>query len=393
MTTPTPSTEFPAHFRWGLSGPAAGFGCAHELPQGPQADDAAWLTDLDGAQRLGANAYRFSLSWPRVVPDGKGPALGQALGHYSRLVDGLLQRGLQPWATLFAGGLPLALQAEGGWGQRNTVGHFLDYTDAVSRRLGDRVHHWVTQYEPERTARAEPGPAVTGNPLQAPQDEGPVLQAAHHLLLSHGLAVPLLRANAPGSSVGLTLDLQAHRLAATGAAPAGTRRGTHLTAAAAAPAAPAQTEAGLLGNDWFLDPLHGRGYPEGEGAGRRGESPHVRPDDLALIAVHTDFLGVSSRRLQPVPTAWRGEPGVAAQPFGLADSSTALIGLLGHVHRLHPETGLLVCEEGAPCSSEPMAMSPAQAARQRQIFWRHRVAACLGMAAGVPLLGYFANPS
>ena len=111
-----------------------------------------WEEDLDLMQRLGVNAYRFSIAWPRIQPDGRGKAEPRGLDFYSRLVDGLLRRGIQPWATLHHWDLPQALQDAGGWPHIGTVRAFVDYADVVTRHLGDRVKRWITHNEPWCTA-------------------------------------------------------------------------------------------------------------------------------------------------------------------------------------------------------------------------------------------------
>src|SRR5262249_33770925 len=136
---------------------------------------------------LGLNAYRFSISWPRILPQGSGQVNQPGLDFYSRLVDQLLARGITPVATLYHWDLPLALYQRGGWRSRDTALAFAEYAEVVARRLGDRVRWWVTQNEPWCTAylgyvTGEHAPGVRGD-LQAAVD------VVHHLLLSHGLAI------------------------------------------------------------------------------------------------------------------------------------------------------------------------------------------------------------
>src|ERR1700722_16299154 len=163
-----------------------------------------WKGDIALMKRLGLHAYRFSIAWPRIVPAGRGAINPAGPDFSSRLVDGLLESGIEPYATLYHWDLPQPLQDEGGWANRATAEAFAEYADAVSRKLGDRVRQWITHNEPwcasmlaDQAARRAPG--LTDWPS--------ALAASHHLLLSHGLAVPILRANSPAAQVGITLNL------------------------------------------------------------------------------------------------------------------------------------------------------------------------------------------
>ena len=169
-----------------------------------------WPEDLDLAKQLGMNAYRFSIAWPRIIPDLSGKPNQLGLDFYSRLLDGMLERGLTPWATLYHWDLPQYLQEQGGWENRATVDAYLHYVDVVTRHLGDRLQHWITHNEPWCTA-------MHGNwdGMHAPgqKDFRAALQVNHHLMLSHGLAVPLIRANVVDAKVGIALSLHPLRAA------------------------------------------------------------------------------------------------------------------------------------------------------------------------------------
>lgn len=161
-------------------------------------------TDLDLIASLGLKAYRFSVSWSRVLPTGRGPVNHAGLDYYKRLVDGLLRRAISPMVTLYHWDLPEALQGKGGWTQRDTASHFADYSALVHRALGDRVAHWVTLNEPWCVA-------FLGHRdgLHAPgiTDETAALATVHHQLLAHGLATQRLRADGLRGVVGPVLNL------------------------------------------------------------------------------------------------------------------------------------------------------------------------------------------
>jgi beta-glucosidase len=224
--------------------------------------------DLDLMAELGLTSYRFSVSWPRVQPDGHGAWNAAGLAFYDRLVDGLLVRGIEPAVTLYHWDHPLALEQQGGWMCRDTAQRFADYATGLASRLGDRVSRWITLNEPLSV--------TTGNLLGFSRPAGPLgldgLLTAHHQLLAHGLAVPAIRAAAPGAQVGITLSL-------SGVTPGS----DHPADVAAAERAEAYEDR------LFLDPLLLGRYPQVDGR----PLIEASPADLAVIAAPIDFLGVN----------------------------------------------------------------------------------------------------
>ncbi|SCL32823.1 broad-specificity cellobiase [Micromonospora rhizosphaerae] len=237
----------------------------HRMPQ-----DVALIADL------GLDTYRFSVAWPRVQPDGRGPVNPAGVAFYDRLVDELLGRGIDPWVTLYHWDLPQALEDAGGWPARDTAHRFADYAELVFDALGDRVRTWTTLNEPWCSAMLG---YFYGLHAPGRRDLGDAIAAAHHLLLGHGLAVRRLRAAASGPlELGITVNL-----------------------ATADPAtdSPADRDAARaadgLGNRLYLDALvHGR-YPEDVVAdlAREGVRIPVEADDLAVISTPFDVLGVN----------------------------------------------------------------------------------------------------
>jgi beta-glucosidase len=185
----------------------------------------------------------------------------------------MLARGLQPWCTLYHWDLPQYLQDQGGWNNRATIDAYLRYVDVVTRRLGGRVKHWITHNEPWCTA-------MHGNwdGMHAPGNKSlPLaLQVCHNVLVSHGRAVPLIRANVPGAQVGIALSLHPVKAASDSAADI---------------AAVSRHDA--LRNRWFLDVLYGRGYPAEALALVGKDAPKVEAGDMEAIAAPCDFLGVN----------------------------------------------------------------------------------------------------
>jgi beta-glucosidase len=231
-----------------------------------------WREDIAMMRELGLRAYRLSISWPRILPAGVGAVNPAGLDFYDRLIDGLLEAGIQPYVTLYHWDLPQALQDQGGWANRDTVAAFANYADVVVRRLGDRVKNWITHNEPWCVA-------FLGHWLgdHAPGlRNGPALAVAHHVLLSHGEAVPVLRAGSPGAQVGITLNFS----------PA------YPASESAEDQAAAQRHDGFF-NRWFLDPIYGRGYPADMVELYGPLMPAIQPGDLERMAAPTDFLGVN----------------------------------------------------------------------------------------------------
>ena len=229
MSNAAVQSEFPDGFLWGAATAAYQIeGAAAEDGKGPSIWDTfshapgkvyhgdtgdvacdsyhRYHEDIALLRQLGVEAYRFSLSWPRIVPKGQGAVNQAGLDYYSRFVDLLLENGITPMVTVYHWDLPQALQdAFGGWASRDIVEPFAELAAVAAQALGDRVRHWITLNEPwvvahvgYRTGRHAPG--IT-DPAQA-------VAANHHLLLAHGRAVQAIRASSPSpAQAGITLNL------------------------------------------------------------------------------------------------------------------------------------------------------------------------------------------
>jgi beta-glucosidase len=346
-----------------------------------------WAEDVSLMRGLGMNAYRFSIAWPRVLPNGRGAPNPAGLDFYDRLVDGLLEAGLAPMVTLYHWDLPQALQDRGGWGDRDTASAFVDYAHVVSMRLGDRVRRWTTHNEPwcVATLGHEQG-------VHAPGLRDPVLalRVAHHLLLSHGWAVPALRQNAPGAEVGIVLI--------------------------ASPAEPATRSEGDRDavrhfdgyfNRWWLDPLFRGEYPADAirdrvraGQVASAELPFVQPGDLAAIAAPLDFLGVNyySRTVlsceegpmgEPAPRAVQMAPRSALTDMGWEVFPEGLEQVLRRLHADYRIPRFYVTENGAAFTDPPDDEGRVHDVRRRAFLAGHLRALHRAIAAGVPVAGYF----
>ena len=232
--------------------------------------------DLDLMADLGLRAYRFSVAWPRVQPDGSGRANQKGLDFYRRLVDGLRRRDIEPMLTLYHWDLPQALEDRGGWTSRETGERFAEYAGIVYGALSDSVSYWITLNEPWVAAWLGHGYG-----LHAPgkKDAGAALSATHHLLLGHGLAMGRMRAAGDGNRLGITLNLH----------PALPGRDRDADREAA-------RRVDGQANRLYLDPLFRGSYPEDvlSHYGQRGaDLSFVRDGDLDRISAPVDFLGVN----------------------------------------------------------------------------------------------------
>ncbi|PKL23487.1 MAG: beta-glucosidase [Spirochaetae bacterium HGW-Spirochaetae-3] len=338
-----------------------------------------WPEDVRLLSELDVDAYRFSIAWPRVQPDGRGAANRAGIDYYSRLVDALLAVGIEPWVTLYHWDLPLALGRAGGWTDRDTAYRFADYAGTMFRALGDRVAHWTTLNEPWCSAFLgyEAGEHAPGL-----RDRPSALRATHHLLLAHGLAVDAFRRGACPGEIGLVVNPATPRPA--------TRRPADLAAAGRA----SVERTGL-----WLDPVFGRGYPEAYLAAR-GASMPVEADDMELIAAPIDFVGVNyynEDAVKAVPATPLCPDGYAYVPTSIEKTEMGwdvvpqgLRRVLGFISRSWPVRELYVTENGAAYSDSAAADGSVRDAA-RVAYYRGHIAACRdAIADGVPLRGYFA---
>lgn len=329
---------------------------------------------------LGLTAYRFSIAWPRILPDGRGRVNAAGLDFYDRLVDGLLAAGIAPFATLYHWDLPQALQDAGGWADRQVVDAFTEYADVVSRHLGDRVGHWMTVNEPWCVSFLG---HLTGEHAPGVRDLRTALRVAHHLLLAHGAAVPVLRANAgPTSQVGIVCNM-------TPGVPASDSEADRRAA---------ERWDGFF-NRWFLDPLAGRGYPSDMVALYGPLAPVVEPGDLERIAVPIDFFGLNyyfravvgdDPGAPPLGLRPHEVPGAAVTGMGWEVYPEGLRELLVRLARDYGFGDLYVTESGAAFADrvdpDGVVRDPARLAYVRD----HLAAARGAMNEGAALRGFFA---
>jgi beta-glucosidase len=241
--------------------------------------------DLNIMSDLGFNAYRFSVSWARVMPEGLGLINSKGLDYYSRLVDQLLSKQITPFITLFHWDMPLALEKLcGGFAGRDCASYFADYAECVVSKLGDRARHWITINEPwEHAAFGH----LLGVHAPGKQNPWTYFRVAHHQLLAHGMAVERIRAASPSARVGITLST-------TPIYPATSNEKDILAAHVA----------NQFFNDFFLDAVLKGSYPELLWKKISLARPRLQPGDLKVISTPIDFLGVNYYSREFARSAW-----------------------------------------------------------------------------------------
>jgi beta-glucosidase len=355
-----------------------------------------WREDVAIMADLGVGAYRFSIAWPRVQPTGRGPAVQKGLDFYRRLTDELLDKGIQPVATLYHWDLPQELEDAGGWPERATADRFAQYAALAADALGDRVHTWTTLNEPWCSAFLGYGSGV-----HAPGRTEPVaaLRAAHHLNLAHGKAVQALRANLPAAAqVSVTLNIHHVRPLTT-----------------AEPDVDAARRIDALANRVFTGPMFEGAYP----ADLLRDTAHltdwsfVRDGDTADIKQRLDFLGVNYYTPTLVSAAdgthhgsdghgrsdhspWPGADNVAfhlppgnTTAMGWAVDPTGMHDLLLRLSADLPGTPLVITENGAAFDDYVDPSGEVRDPDRIAYLHGHLTAVHQAIEAGVDVRGYF----
>jgi beta-glucosidase len=338
-----------------------------------------WREDVDLMQRLKLQSYRFSVAWPRIQPDGRGPANQKGLDFYRRLAETLRERDIQPLATIYHWDLPQALEDEGGWGSRDVVGRFAEYAELVLDGLDGVVDDWITHNEPWVTSFL--GYAY-GSKAPGVRDWPTAVRASHHALLAHGIVVREFREAGRSGRIGITLD---------------------LTVASPESDSPADREAArrLDGhhNRWFLDAVLRGSYPEDmvELYERRlGPLDAIRDGDLETIAQPLDFLGVNFYRpnlvaagdADPVLGLHEVDQRREVTAMGWPIVPEALTELLVRIKRDYGDVPLLVTENGA-AFDDRVEGDAVDDERRVDYLRRHIEAIDQARGQGVDVRGYY----
>lgn len=326
--------------------------------------------DIGLMERLGIRAYRFSISWPRLLPRGRGPLNRAGLDFYDRLIDGLLEAKIQPYLTLFHWDLPQAMQDRGGWQNRDTGRYFADYAALVAEHLGDRVRYWMTMNEPQVLAylghyKGEHAPGL--------RDERMAIQVSHNLLVAHGLAVQAVRANNGGGEVGIALDIHPFE-------PAGDKA--------------ADIDAAELGwqttSGWYLEPIFAGHYPSAALDFYSDKVPEIQSGDMELISQKLDFLGINFYARQVVgPDGPVRVPDAEYTEMGWEVHAPALRKLLVDMNREYQLPPIFITENGAAFADTLGADGHVHDTRRIDFLSEHIAQARLAMDDGVKLRGYF----
>ena len=326
--------------------------------------------DLDMIAKLGVNAYRFSASWPRVQATGSGAWNAKGLDFYERLVDGLLARGIAPYLTLNHWDLPQALQDQGGWAKRDTAHRFVDYALAMHARLGDRVVSIATHNEPwvMSVLGHETGIFAPGIKSRAT-----AMQVAHHLMLSHGMALRALREAGCKASLGIVLNLAPIEPATD----------------SAADRAKARLEDGRLVR-WYMDPLFKGAYPADVIDHLENDGPVVQAGDMDIIRTPMDFLGINyySRSVVSAGEPWDvHQSGLETTEMDWEVYPQGLTALLLRLHQDYPVPAMFITENGG-AFKDPMVDGKVHDADRTRYLQQHIQAVADAMRQGVNMGGY-----
>jgi len=362
-------------------------GCIENDDTGDVADDHyhRWKEDIKLMKDLGYKAYRFSLAWPRILPDGTGQVNQTGLDFYQHLIDELLAADIQPLVTLYHWDLPAAIP--GGWLNRTTANTFADFTNIVTRAFGDRVKNWNTINEPFCASFLS---YKYGRHAPGVEDTSKALIAAHHLLLAHGSAMSVIRANVKEAKAGIALN--------EGPVYPVTRSLQNLEAA--------RFSDGEL-NRWFLDPVFGRYYPADmlrdyvkAGALKTMEPDFIHPGDMEKIAVPADFLALNYYTRNKIDTSQPPEeeashpntkqlPEEAQTDMGWEIFPYGLFETICRAYFTYKPPEIIITENGASYSDAPDAHGRVRDIRRIEYLQAHIEAIAQAMECGVPVTGYY----
>lgn len=388
-------SSFPPDFLWGAAtaafqiegavaedgkGPSIWDTFSHlpgKIRDGATADIACdhyhrWQTDLNLLTELGVNAYRFSVSWSRVLPSGKGKLNPSGLDFYNRLVDGLLARGITPLLTLWHADHPQALEDAGGWANRDMIDWFADYAALLFDRLEDRVQHWITLNEPNCFLYQGLG---TGSIAPGIADWKICYQAIHNALVAHGQAVQRFRASGHSGQIGITMSVDLWKPASDS-----------IEDQRAAALADTQN------NFWLLDPLFGRPYPQDFLAGLGDLAPQILPGDAQTIAEKYDFLGVNYYWKNVVRAGQPGLGQAAKSEYTAAGGEiypAGLVEVLQMLHSRYAHPAIYITENGLYEHNLPPVDGLCDDPQRVQFLKDHLAALEVAIQAGVDVRGYF----
>ena len=337
-----------------------------------------WPGDIELMRELGLDAYRFSIRWPRVLPDGTGAVNARGLAFYDRLVDGLLEAGIEPFPTLYHWDLPAALQHRGGWANRDIAAWFAEYTQAVIDVLGDRVSHWMTLNEPWVTAHHG---HLTGEHAPGIRNIYAACAAIHNQLRAHVAAARVIKRATPDAAVGLAFS---------------------NSAVAPATDSPDDIAAAEISHAWgnfplWLDPLVNGHYPEVIAARLHPYLPDGYENDLADLRLAPDFAGINyyfGGLVKRDDSDWLGvsgvdEPGLPRTAMNWIIRPEGLHALLTRLHQDYRLPSVYITENGAAFEDRRTGATVDDPQRVAYLD-SHTQAVLRAREDGVPIDGYFA---
>lgn len=326
--------------------------------------------DISLMRQLGLKAYRFSTSWSRVLPSGRGRINPKGLDFYDRLVDRLCAANIEPLLTLHHWDLPQTLQDEGGWDNRNTSHAFADYAALMVKRLGDRVKYWTTFNEPSVITYIG---FITGEHAPGLQDPRMAYQAAHHLLVAHGLGVQAIRTAKLDANAGIVLNLWP-----------------------AEPVSDSTEDAAAAEKYWqeqetlFLDPLFKGHYPPAVYDMVGENMPKIQDGDMALIAQRLDYVGINyySRHVIGVNGKVDRIEGSQYTEMGWEVCAPALRRMLVKINSEYEVPPIYITENGAAFKDEVGVDGKIRDLRRIEYLKHHFIQTRLAMLDGVDVRGY-----
>jgi len=336
-----------------------------------------YIEDLDLMKWMGVRAYRFSVAWPRVIPNGVGKLNELGLDFYDRLIDSLLKREIAPWLTMYHWDLPEALQLRGGWNNREIVEWFGEYAEVLTSRFGDRVKNWMTLNEPLCSAWLG---HLYGDMAPGIKNLQTALNVSHHLLMSHGLASKVIRSNVSAANVGIVINVTP-----------------------AVPATDSQEDSNAaqlvdgFDNRWFLNPVFGRTYPA-DVIDALGASPEIHSGDMKLISQDLDFLGVNfyfrqtvaaDQNSKPLPIRSVNRENVKRTAMNWEVHPQAFEEILLRISKEYSPKAIYITENGSAWNDEVINDEIIDDERIDYLA-RHLDAMKSAKSHGAPILGYFA---
>jgi beta-glucosidase len=328
--------------------------------------------DIALMRQLGLKAYRFSISWPRVVPTGRGRVNAKGLDFYDRLVDAICAANIEPFLTLYHWDMPQAIQDEGGWENRSTAYVFADYAALMVKRLGDRVRFWTTFNEPSVVAF---NGHFSGGHAPGIQDARAARQVVHHLLVAHGLGVQAIRGANSSVDAGIVLNLWP-----------------------AEPASDSPEDAAAAEAAWdrhetlFLDPIFNGHYPVPAIDSIGENMPRVQDGDLALISQELDFVGINyySRHVVSATKEMGVLPESEYTEMGWEVCAPAFRRMLVKLHNDYRLPPIYITENGSAFKDEVGAGGKVHDLRRLDYLKQHLIQLSLAMQDGVDVRGYMA---